>query len=294
MSTATTSAYDAAYQYRTAGLQVVPIRADGSKAPAAKELQPLLYGPAQCELSAFQGHVGVAIICGPVSGNLEVIDFDDPTIYEPWCEAVEELSPGLVQRLVIVHTPRCTDGLRGAHVYYRHSGTPQGSHKLAMGESGARIETKALGGYVLAPGSPPECHETGRTYDLTAGDLSDLPTVTAEERGAMLQAAKSFGQLPEGVIGDDSQATNGQLSPGSDYGNRADWESILGPKWTKVGADLWRRPGKSKGWSASTKCTSKHGNSLFHVPDAICRRYTVRVKKGKWWQVPESLRRREE
>lgn len=30
------------------------------------------------------------------------------------------------------------------------------------------------------------------------------------------------------------------------------------------------------------------------MPDAICRPYTVRAKKGKWWQVPESLRRRKE
>jgi hypothetical protein len=43
-----------------------------------------------------------------------------------------------------------------------------------------------------------------------------------------------------------------------------------------------------------SKVGTKTGSDSIRMPDAICRPYAVRVKKGKWWQVPESLRPRKE
>src|SRR5262245_22163022 len=57
---------------------------------------------------------GLAIVLGSVSGNAEVIDFDDVSVLRLWYDLVEAIAPGLVSRLVIVQTPR-----KGRHLYYR-------------------------------------------------------------------------------------------------------------------------------------------------------------------------------
>ena len=173
-ATATNPVYAAAIQYRLSGLQVIPIRADSTKAPALEEWKPYQDPAAQVDLSVFSRHVGVGVVCGRASGNLEVIDFDDPSLYAGWCELVEERVPGIIQRLTIIQTPRQNEaGQYGKHVYYRCA-KPDGNTKLARyvtteGKAKASIETRGEGGYVVAPGSPAKCHETGRCYEVLAG-----------------------------------------------------------------------------------------------------------------------------
>src|SRR5262249_57842377 len=66
--------------YLKAGLSVLPIRRDGGKAPAVKEWKWLERQlPTADHLMDWWGRAnppGVAVICGRVSGNLELIDFD--------------------------------------------------------------------------------------------------------------------------------------------------------------------------------------------------------------------------
>ena len=119
---------DTARQLVSAGVSVIPIKADGSKAPASKFL-PIgedtmtpSWKPYQTRIANDQElvhwfakpNVGIAVVAGEVSGNLEILDFDDPSTLRPWFDLVEAAAPGLIARPVIVKTPS-----QGRHAYYR-------------------------------------------------------------------------------------------------------------------------------------------------------------------------------
>ena len=72
---------EVALAYLDAGLSVIPIKTDGSKSPAVKTWKP--YQSERMGAEEAARHWGCAappgygIVGGAVSGNLEVIDFDD-------------------------------------------------------------------------------------------------------------------------------------------------------------------------------------------------------------------------
>ena len=256
--------------YRAAGLQCIPIRPDGSKAPTVKWEQ--FQDPANhVELCRFSGK-GVAIVCGRASGGAEFIDFDDPSLYAPWCQLVEDQAPGLVQRLVVVQTPRQNAaGEPGRHAAYRCP-EPSGNTKLALDADGnASIETRGAGGYVLTVGSPPACHPSGRCYELLAGELTDLPMLTMAERNILFDCARALTAAveTEAHVGSNGSGSSDGDSVGDEFAAKTSWDDILTPHgWVRIGdSELWRRPGKeAPGWSASTKCKAKvSGRELLKV-----------------------------
>jgi hypothetical protein len=277
-----------------AGLSVIPIAADGSKAPDGRLLPRLPKGPdgelkhtwdpfkerlpTDDELIRWFGigRLGIAIICGRVSGNLETMDFDREaeTIFPEWCALVESEQPGLVAKLSVTRTPK-----PGFHTRYRCREIDiPGNMKLAMDPSAPKkeqvlIETRGEGGYALAPGCPPECHETGRTYDYVSGPpLHQIQDITAAEREILIRAARSFNRAPatDSAGARASSSEGDALRPGDDYNRRGpDWLEIL-DGWSlarKAGKGRYlRRPGKERGWSATVGvCTSKNGVELLAV-----------------------------
>jgi putative DNA primase/helicase len=266
----------AAKAYAQAGLSVLPIRADGSKAPAIghwKEYQQRLATAAEIERWFGNGHpVGIAVISGAVSGGLELIDFDAEaeTIYPAWRELVGAEAAGLCDRLSVAKTPK------GYHVRYRCTAQISGNTKLAMTADklvNVLIETRGEGGYGLAPGCPLTCHASGLPYIHHAGPkLSQVQTITPDERDILIRCARSFDRSSA-----EPHETNGHhatgLSPGDDYSLRGpDWSEILTPHgWACVRQQgqvrYWRRPGKEGTcWSATTgRCTNKKGHDLLCV-----------------------------
>lgn len=261
--------------YADSGLSVIPIRADGSKAPAWptwKEYQTRIAAPNERQ-RMFHGHVGIAVVAGP--GDVETIDVDDDTLWAPFTELIESESPGLIASLTHVQTPR-----PGHHLVYRCAFT-EGNQKLAerpdpTSPNGKKttIETRGKGGYFLAPGSPAECHETGREYLHVGGPpLTRLESITEDERTILFRVARMFNELPP----DEPEAPrkgNGAhrdgTAPGNDFNRRATWEEVLLPHgWVKarqVGQQQhWTRPGKTVGTSATTGLTSTAGNELLCV-----------------------------
>jgi hypothetical protein len=281
------SPLDAALDYLKANLSIIPIKSDGSKRPALSA-----WGLFQKRLATEKlvrgwwedGSKGIGILCGTVSGNLECIDFDRADLFEPWRDLVETQAPGLVTRLCIVRTPREPAGY---HVRYRCRETPiPGSMKLAQesaidsttGKPNLRtlIETRGEGGYALAPGSPPTCHETGRTYNHIAGPrLTDLAEITAQERELLIAAARSFdlATAARTKCSDEANSTVADLRPGDDFNQRGqDWLAILEPHgWERAFSrgetTYWRRPDKdSPGISATTGyCKGQDGADLLAV-----------------------------
>jgi hypothetical protein len=270
----------AALRYLAAGLSVIPIRRDGSKAPACDTWTPYQDEPPTREQVegwfAGDNPPGVAIICGEVSGSLECLDFDVADLFAPWCRLVDSEAPGLVDRLSIARTPR------GFHCRYRCPDLPRipGNTRLAVDPvAGALIESRGTGGYALAPGSPAECHELGRYYTEFGGPALDcVPSIGIEEREVLIRCARSFDRTApsESPAPMPPMPTNGQTdgpSPGDDFDQRGpDWPVILEPHgWHAVHqrgeVTYWRRPNKDgRGWSATTgACTSQAGRALFFV-----------------------------
>jgi len=264
----------AAQQLCIGNLSVIPIHADGTKAPLVSWKDYQARCPTHDELTRWfgPGHVGLAVIAGQVSGNLEVLDFDAPEVFGPWAAMVQALCPGLLRQLPLVQTP--TDG---RHVYYR---CPQiaGNQKLAVcpqanGRPEVLIETRGEGGYVIAPPSPADCHPLNRPYVLLEGDLAAMPTITPEERMLLLNAARAFNTYvkPECIVSDRTSSRLSHASgerPGDVFNARAEWPAILQPHgWSCVGqhgeVTLWKRPCKrERGISATTNYA---GSNLLYV-----------------------------
>ena len=276
-----------ALMYLRGGLSVIPIVRGGSKSPAIASWKRYQQRPPdESELYPWfdNARYGIAILGGAVSGWLEIFDCDAPELFDLWCELVESVCPGLLARLVIVRTPS-----GGWHVYYRCKAV-EGNLKLARraievteGTDGAKfengrwiiiktlLETRGEGGYVLAPGSPPECHVLRMPYVLMRGELMNIPTTTPEERNVILDAARSLNEYvrPESTYKPTSTLINlDGYRPGDDFNARADWFELLTRHGWKLcftfnNTTYWKRPGKEdKGWSATT---NYGGSNLLYV-----------------------------
>jgi hypothetical protein len=269
----------AALAYGQAGLSVIPILADGSKSPAVAWKPYQKRRATEAELRGwFRGPnpPGPAILGGAVSGNLEQIDFDREaeSIFPEWCALVEAECPGLVGRLSVVRTPRQPVGY---HVRYRCAEVViPGNTKLAVDPDAPRdeqtlIETRGEGGYALAPGCPPACHENNRAYEHHSGPkLSRVQAITAAERDLLLRCAALFDRAPAAEDAPPEKASG--LRAGDDYCDRGPPIRALleAAGWAFVkesrGLALMRRPGKDgRGWSATIGCRSQAGRELLCV-----------------------------
>ncbi len=253
-----------AQAYLGAGFSVIPCL-QGQKWPAG-HLLPEVDGshtwrmfqerqPTLAELHAWfvtGGADAIAIIGGRVSGNLEILDFDDPTTLEPWEALVNSHAPDLLSYLPLVQTPS-----GGWHVYYQ-AVEIAGNQKLAVDpvrEKPTLIETRGEGGYALAPPSV--------GYVLKRDALIRVPTLTLNEREVLLSAARTFDQRPvEPEM--ETPARRPRLArrpslgvlPGEDFNRRGDVRTLLhrhGWRRTRVDGrqEYWRRPGKKQSWSAT-------------------------------------------
>ncbi len=253
------------------GISVLPIKANGKKAPALncwKQLQQERLSLEQAH-DLFVGAVGIAAIGGAVSGNLEIIDFDEEGLLTAFISLLPAFGlDHLQKKLVIARTPN-----DGNHVYYRCIEPIEGSSRLAQTPTRkVRIETRGEGGYAIVPPSPGACHPLGLPYEFMQGDLSSLPILTQEERERLHACAIAFNQFEdaahqteESLCGVRSNLSG--LRPGDDFSQRATWADVLPvagwmpqKSWGEV--QQWTRPGKDKGISATTNI---HGTDLFYV-----------------------------
>ena len=257
--------YDDVKPLRDAGLCVLPTHF-GEKRPAMAswtEYQDRL--PADRELQNWfrpeANREGMGIVCGDISGGLEVIDFDQQAAeFENWKKEI----PDELFRLLVIE--RSYSG--GKHVFYRCEQI-SGGQKLAMSEDKKTlIETRGEHNFIKC--APSE------KYELEQGELVNIPTVTIEQREVMLMAARNCNQLKEEKqnIPPTSERTsarqNGTLRPGDDYNQRGNIRELLeaeGWKYsytTPDGKERWTRPGKKKGVSGDLKIM-EDGAQVFFV-----------------------------
>lgn len=211
---------------------------------------------------------GLAVVCGAVSGNLEVIDVDikydlSGTLWERYKTEISSI----YDKLYVVKTKS-----GGYHIYYR-SEVIEGNQKLANRPATEEelkdnpnvkevvlIETRGEGGYVIAPPTP--------GYEKQSDFI--IPVLSIEERDLLLFAARSFNEIIEEVRPDPKvlqQSTSYHKTPWDDYNERCDVVALLEKHgWTfvqkKGTRSLLRRPGKTDQYSSGDY---HHDLNLFKV-----------------------------
>jgi len=248
MSSDFTSLLPSALAYRESGLSVLPaVRLQKRpRLPGWKNFQLRIPQERQVVEWFSKPEDAICIVTGHVSGNLEMLDFDrGGDRFEGW---KEQIPSELFARIVIE-----TSQSGGKHVIYRCTEPINGNMKLAMGfRDGALvtlIETRGEGGLFL-------CAPT-LGYSLEQKSLTEIPVLTPQEREILLETAWSLNEyLPTADVPTDSQFVP-ENRPGDDFNNRGDIRALLIKHgWTlvkKADNELWRRPGKANGWSASLK-----------------------------------------
>ncbi len=263
-----------AQTYHRAGLSVIPIKPNGTKAPAInwKEFQSRFPTDEELEVWWSSPGLGIAIITGEVSGFLQVIDFDAPP-NKQFGELIRaELGEELVKSMPLISTPRPG----GFHLYFRCPGLFQGNTVLAQkkdaeGKVITTVETRGDGGYTLTVGCPSGCHRSGNTYELKRGSLNAIPELSMEQAEKLFAICRASNEYfePEretGPLPDPSVVGN---RPGDDFNDRESWDELLpGYEWRlcyrRNGQGYWTRPGKDRreGHSATT---GGGGSDLLYV-----------------------------
>jgi hypothetical protein len=110
-----------------AGLSTIPADAE-RKCPTIGKWKPFTERlPTADELTGWQWP-GMALICGKVSGNLEMIDFDhNAELADAWRAQVRGVNGDLLKAVVV---EKSQSG--GIHVIYRCEGEVTGNQKLAQ------------------------------------------------------------------------------------------------------------------------------------------------------------------
>jgi hypothetical protein len=268
-----------ALEFANQDIAVVPVATDGSKRPGvASWKQYQQTRPTTTELMTwFTGAQGVGVICGKVSGNLEMLELEGRAVADKIHLDLKDMANNsglgdVWDRINNGYVEMTPSG--GLHWLYRIAGEVPGNTKLARrpGENGnidVLAETRGEGGFVIVAPSGGTCHPSGGSWKMLVGSAKTIPTLTLAERDQLHKLFETFDSVPKvEFLTEELAAKGGNLTPGDDYNSKVTWDQILEPLgWKKLytnkaGVTSWRRPGKSEGISATT---NHAGNDKFFV-----------------------------
>jgi putative DNA primase/helicase len=266
-----------------AGLCVVPPKQDGSKMPIEEWADYQIERPSVDQMRRWyaEGHyTGIGFVCGAVSGNLELFEFDERVTYDDFKDAASEIDGGLRELIARIEAGYLEDTPGGGvHWFYRCeeiagnktlAARPKAPEEMRHPKDKAKtlIQTRGEGGYAVAAPSNGRVHPTGKAYELLAGGPGSIATITPDERAELWRLARTFDRMPRRVFTAPEPTESDWLTrPGDAFAATTDWGSILTPHgWEAVftagDETYWRRPGKDRGWSATT---NYHGSDLLYV-----------------------------
>lgn len=275
-----------------AGLKFMPVK--NNKLPIIKGWQhsELVHDLSNCE--------AVGLVCGLLSGGLEVIDVDtkyDLTgkLFENYKRLIHEAEPNLLKKLLVQKTKS-----GGYHVIYRcqkiegnlklanrhttdeeknktYEDTYRAELKKSTDDLKAKevadkakkndkvrvlLETRGEGGYVM-------CFPS-QGYELLYGDFYSITEITPEEREVLHSVARQFNQYTEELIVPRTakiEKTAG-VSPFDDYDQRGDVVGLLeNHGWKVVGnkgnKTVFLRPGQTTSQSSGNYDHEKGWFSVF-------------------------------
>lgn len=276
--------------HNISGLQFMPVRLN--KQPIVKKWQTSTdkHDLTDCE--------GVGLVCGKLSGNLEVIDVDekysiDGRLFEKYKKLIHSIDETLLSKLVVQKTKG-----GGFHLIYRCS-VIAGNQKLANRQTTqiekdetfkeayeaelskstedtqakniaekfssndkirVLIETRGEGGYIM-------CFPS-KGYELIFGDYYSINEITPEQRETLHGIARQFNEVVEEytVPKFKKEKTKG-LSSFGDYNERGDIVSLLETHGWKVvnqkgQKTIFIRPGQT---TSSSSGNYDHDKGWFSV-----------------------------
>jgi bifunctional DNA primase/polymerase-like protein len=247
----------AGLDYLRLGFSVVPASLDKRPIVSWRRYQTTRMPEAELQrILCWPAAQGIAIICGKISGELEVLDIDsknDPggDLFQRFEQAIRRHLPHCWTRLVVARTKNA-----GYHVYYRcplagrnaiiARRLATATEKLIQPElrTLVLIEIRANGGYVMVDPTPGYC--------FIQGSPGDVPLLQDSERDALLFIAASFNAYHPVVYAQkNSMAPVTRVgSPLDDYDRRGNVIDLLVRHgWMVVRTNsvrtFLRRPGKT-------------------------------------------------
>ena len=241
-----------AKKYKDAGLNILPAWKN-TKRPSTADWR--------CYQSEFyEGKYptdAICAVCGEISGNLEVIDFDKKAVsYEAWrAEVLKSLPEKIFDILVIERTQS-----NGKHVAYRAEEI-EPTQKLCMiankeGGYDCTIETRSEGSIVLIAPSD--------GYEVESGSWENVPYLEKEVRDILINAARAlteqtivpsfrdapveFKDMHKETLGEDVAIFLREDDASKKLLQKHGWTYVCDYQGNK---ELWRRPGKTTGVSAT-------------------------------------------
>lgn len=246
-----------ALEYFSKGLSVIPV--DSKKLPIGgwkKNTQELCYPS-----DNFKNCDGVGLVCGDVSGGIEVIDVDekyslDGNLFKKYKQLIFNFDKDLLKKLTVQKTEN-----NGYHLIYKCK-TIDGNKKLAnrytteaeksenpKEKIKVLIETRGSNGYIKIAPSP--------KYEIVYGSLESISEINALEREILFVCARTLNEVFEAAtVNKNSQKTILEnVSPFEDWNKRGDILDLLESEgWAlklKNGAkNLLLRPAGTGMWSA--------------------------------------------
>lgn len=300
------SVAEIAHLWQVAGVSVLPIPANQSKRPDRSWAQYQIKAPTLDEVADWWGNghsrYGIALICGAVSGNLEMTELEANATDSESLNAIREAChrAGIQYLWELLTGPTGFSEMSpsgGIHLLYRvlGGGVP-GNTKIArrpateeelLERPGDRVkvlaETRGEGGYVITAPSPGTCHPSGEPWVLLTGKYGELPNISWEERYALHEAlfdaldqmppapspVQAPAALPGLVPGLSAAGSSLELRPGDRWAAQTTFGEILDQAgWTlshrRGVEEYWVRPGKSvrDGHSATV---NYQGSNLLYV-----------------------------
>lgn len=189
---------DVARTWQQAGVSVVPILANQTKRPAVRWAEFQVTAPTLNQVDEWWGNgktYGLALICGAVSGNLEMTEIEGRACHGDALTEIrnrmDEVGVGSVWDLLTGpygYSEMSPSG--GLHLLYRISDHPvPGNTKIAQAADNLCLaETRGEGGYVIVAPTPGACHPSGEAWEILTGDYGALPVITWEDRCRVHQA----------------------------------------------------------------------------------------------------------
>ena len=201
------------------GFNVLPLRSD--KTPNIRGWTSLMTHMWDEEIDNSFIHVG--IVCGKISGGLEVVDIDTKyddkgTLVERYKKLIDFQKKGLWDRLTISETRS-----GGLHLLYRCDKIGN-NMKLAERVEGdstlVLIETRSEKGYIV--GVPSE------GYKFIQGNYETVPHLTEEERDIIISSAIALDRKPLDVFKPTVPAWNSKgKTPWEDFNERGNTVDLL-------------------------------------------------------------------
>jgi putative DNA primase/helicase len=289
---------EAAESWLNGGCSVIPIRADGTKRPLFewKRFQTERATPEALRLWV-EGNpgIGIGVVCGEVSGNLELFELESRAVDEVSMAKIEAAIPEGHPAYEMWDLINGDDGFcettpsGGLHYLYRVSDhSVPGNTKIARRPATVAelevspddkvkvlAETRGEGGYVVVAPSGGRVHNRRVAWQLAGNsDFGRIPTVTWGQRCALHAAiASALDQMPETpdyAPPARPQTVDSGERPGDVFNARADWRDILEPHGWRIafqrGSEtFWVRPGKDPrdGHSATTNYSGDGEDRLY-------------------------------